>query len=69
MSISTVPSPAVPIAPAYNAPSDIAEGERRWAAWKARGAAQDIVIRRRFKVLAIITAVAVAAGLVAFLFA
>ena len=43
-----------------------ADAERRWAAWKARGVAQDRVVARRFAALAILVAMLAVGALIGY---
>jgi len=65
MSIVTLPTYVPPSQPSVTKSPDV-EFERRWTAWKARGLAHERTIRRRFVIVALVTAVIAVAALAAY---
>jgi hypothetical protein len=63
MSIVTFPTAAPASLPADRSDVDF---ERRWTEWRARGFAHDRIVRRRLRVLVIVTAVIAVGAVVAY---
>jgi hypothetical protein len=66
MSLVTIASSAPASYQAVPRENPDVDFERRWSDWKARGLAHDRAIRRRVRVVALVTAVIAVAVLVAY---